>query len=220
MKKPVFGYLRTSGPSQISGDGFERQKDAIEGYCKAQKLKLAEIFSDAAVSGTKDGFDRDGLTELMVALKSNGVRTFIVESASRLARDLMVQEIILSDCRKHGITVFDSSGIDLTVSDDDPTRKMVRQILGAVAEFEKSSLVQKLAASRRRIRKTGEKCEGAPSYVELNHPAVPIVHEMRKKKHKYQTIVDRLNDEGIKTLRGGKWHRQTVAQIWALAKRN
>jgi DNA invertase Pin-like site-specific DNA recombinase len=219
MATEVFSYLRVSGKGQIEGDGFTRQRKAIKDYCKSHGFKVKAEFRDEGVSGTKDGFDRDGLTELMIALKSNGVRTFIVENASRLARDLMIQEIILSDCRKHGITVLESSGIDLTVSDNDPTRKLVRQILGAVAEFEKSSLVQKLAASRKRIRKKGQKCEGAKSYLECNHPAVEIISKMRtgdksKKRESFQTISDYLNESKISTLRGGLWTRQQVNQVW------
>jgi DNA invertase Pin-like site-specific DNA recombinase len=213
MRAPVFGYLRVSGSGQIGGDGFKRQKDAITRFCKANKFKLVQLYKDAAVSGTKDGFDRDGLTDLMVDMKSNGIRTFIVESASRLARDLMVQEIILSDCRKHHITVYDASGMDLTVNDDDPTRKLVRQILGAVAEFEKSSLVQKLAVARRRIRRSGRKCEGAPSYLDVNHPALEIIKGMRQDRISYQKIADFLLQREIPTLRGGTWTKQQVHLI-------
>jgi DNA invertase Pin-like site-specific DNA recombinase len=214
MKIQVYGYLRVSGNGQIGGDGFKRQKEAISRFCEASNLKLVQTFTDAAVSGTRDGFDRDGLTDLMVSMKSNGVKTFVVESASRLARDLMVQEVILNDCRKHRITVYDSSGIDLTVNDDDPTRKMVRQILGAVAEFEKSSTNQKLAAARRRIRNSGKKCEGAPGYVDNHHPAVEIIKRMRRERISFKKIADYLVEQGIATLKGGKWTKQQVHLIW------
>ena len=70
----------------------------------------------------------------------------------------------------HGaLSLGTSKGISLVAAsapthfiEDTPTAVLVRQVLGAVAEFEKTSLVAKLAAARRRKRiATGEKVEGA-----------------------------------------------------------
>ena len=59
--------------------------------------------------------DRPGWTDLFVALKANGVRSVIVESATRLARDLRISEIILGEFRKLGVRVISADGgIDLT----------------------------------------------------------------------------------------------------------
>ena len=215
MATPCFSYLRTSGPSQKGNDGFPRQRAAIAAYAKAHKLKVIQEFSDEGVSGTEDGFDRPGLTEMMIALKSNGTRTFIVENATRLARDLMVQEVLLSDCRKHGIQVLDASGIDLVNIDGDPTRTLIRQILGAVAQWEKSMLVQKLAASRKRLRKTGKKVEGAKSYAEKGHPAVERIRQLRENGLSFERIATTLNEEGMPTLRGSKWAATQVQRILA-----
>lgn len=53
---------------------------------------------------------------------SFSVRTIhIVETASRFARDLMVQEVDHSKLRERGIHL-----------DDTPTAKLVRQVLGAI----------------------------------------------------------------------------------------
>lgn len=45
-------------------------------------------------------------------------------------------------------------------TDETPAAVMVRQILGAVSEFEKASLVQKLRQARERKRATTGRCEG------------------------------------------------------------
>jgi len=212
--KPAFSYLRVSSKGQEKGDGFDRQRDAINAFAKANGFQIIQEFADNGVSGCTDGYDREGLTELMIALKANGVKTIIVENASRLARKLMVQEVILDDCRKNGFVVFDTTGNDLTAPDDDPTRTLIRQVLGSVAQFEKSLLVQKLAASRRRIRKKGVKCEGAKNYQELNHPAVARTLELRLNRVSFQKIADTLNSEGISTLRGSKWLPTQIQRIY------
>src|SRR5438067_639522 len=113
MKTKAFSYLRVAGLGQVKGDGFTRQQDAIKRYSKANQFEIVQEFRDEGVSGTKDAFDRDGLTDLFVALKSNGVKTVLVENADRLARDLMISEIILSEFRKIGVKVIAAdSGTD------------------------------------------------------------------------------------------------------------
>ena len=98
------------------------------------------------MSGAKELSDRPGLAALLDRLESNGVRTVIVERADRLARDLMVQEVIVAQFVKAGARIVTADGVDLT-SDADPTRRLIRQVLGAVAEFEKNLLVLKLRAA-------------------------------------------------------------------------
>ena len=43
--------------------------------------------------------------------------------------------------------------------DDGPTSKLIRQILGAVSEFDKAMTVAKLKGARDRVRRTRGKCE-------------------------------------------------------------
>ncbi len=50
--------------------------------------------------------------------------------------------------------------------DDGPTSKLIRQILGAVSEFDKAMIVAKLKGARDRARRARGKCEGRKSYAE------------------------------------------------------
>ena len=127
--------------------------------------------------------DRPGLAALLDRLESNGVRTVVVERADRLARDLMVQEVILAQFAKIGARILTSDGVDLTCADDDPTRRLVRQILGAVAEFEKNVLVLKLRAARERKRRRGERVEGVKPYGHFPAEAA-IIERMRMLRRK------------------------------------
>ena len=92
---------------------------------------------------------------------SNGARTIIVESPDRFARDLTVQLAGHDMLKARGMTLI-AAPAPMQFVEDTPTAVLVRQVLGAVAEFEKTTLVAKLAAARRRKRMaTGEKVEGA-----------------------------------------------------------
>jgi DNA invertase Pin-like site-specific DNA recombinase len=216
MRTKAFSYLRVSGKGQVDGDGFPRQKEAVEKYAKANRLEIAQEFRDEGISGTKEVFDRPGLTDLFVALRANGVRLVICETSSRLARDLMVGEVILAEFRKLGTKVIAAdSGVDLTAGNNDPTSVLIRQILGAVSEFEKSILVQKLRASRLRIRRAGGRCEGKKPYGHTAEEAriVESILSYRKDGKSYVAISEQLNADGIKSRSGKRWHPTQVQRV-------
>lgn len=215
-KEKAFGYLRTSGKGQIGNDGFPRQREAITRYAKSNKIEIVQEFGDEAVTGTVDAMDRPGLTDLFVALKANGVRLVLLENPSRLARDLMISEIILGEFRKIGVRVISADGgIDLTLGNDDPSGKLIRQILGAVSEWEKCALVQKLRASRLRIRRAGGRCEGNKPYGHTpeEQETVDSILSLRKSGKSYVAIAEQLNGEGVKSRSGAKWHPTQVQRV-------
>jgi hypothetical protein len=59
--------------------------------------------------------------------------------------------------------------------EDTPTAVLVRQVLGAIAQFEKASLVAELKAARNRQRARQAKCEGRKSHAEMNPELVAPV---------------------------------------------
>lgn len=109
---------------------------------------------------------RPGFMGALEKIASNGVRTVIVETASRFARDLIVQETGWKRLQAEGITLIAADSPDQFV-DDTPTAVLIRQILGAVAQFDKAMTVAKLRGAReRKRRKTGCKVEGRKSWLE------------------------------------------------------
>jgi len=224
MKTKAFMYLRVSGKSQIAGDGFPRQRLAINEYCEQHQIEIEREFVEKGVSGTKDAFDREALTEMFVALKASGVKMVLVERADRLARDLMVSEILLGEFRKIGVKVISAEcGTELTVEDNDPTKKLLRQFLGAISEWEKSIIVQKLRAARMRIKLAKGKCEGRKAYGTTPAEQGVIAQMLAFKKVGYTMaeIAAKLNLQGIRPrtpARDGKatvWHPTTVQRILA-----
>lgn len=212
-------YVRVSGKGQSGGDGPERQRQAIDRFAKASKLSVLEEYSDLGVSGKTELADRPGLARLIDRLQANGIRTVIVERADRLARDLMVQEVILDQFAKLGASILTADGVDLT-SSDDPTRRLIRQVLGAVAEFEKNVTVLKLRAARERKRAKGERVEGVKPYG--HHPAEQAVIErmkrLRRKPAKGRRlsvakIAEQLNVEGHRNRAGREWSAQLVHHV-------
>lgn len=223
MKKtPAVSYLRVSGKAQAGADkdGFPRQQEAVAKFAQRNGYEIVDEFRDEGVSGTRDLENRPALAALIDRIASNGVRVVIVERADRLARDLMIGEVILREFAKHGATVLTADGQDLTAGSDDPTRKLIRQVLGAVSEFEKSVLVLKLRAARERKRARGERVEGVKPFGYFPGESVIIdrMRALRRKPKKgdrksFAEIAAILNGEGIPTRSGRPWAAQTVGGI-------
>jgi DNA invertase Pin-like site-specific DNA recombinase len=90
------------------------------------------------------------------------VRLVLVETASRFARDLIVQETGWRFLQERGIELIAAESPEAFVADT-PTAVLIRQILGAISQFEKASLVAKLKVARVRKRQQTGKCEGRKS---------------------------------------------------------
>ena len=81
------------------------------------------------------------------------------------ARDLAVQLAGHDHLKGLGVTLIPATAPDHFI-EDTPTAVLVRQVLGAIAQFEKASLVAKMKAARDRKIAAGEKCGGRHSYAE------------------------------------------------------
>jgi DNA invertase Pin-like site-specific DNA recombinase len=209
----AYSYLRVSGRGQIEGDGFPRQAATILQYAAANELEVVEEFREKGVSGTKELDDRPALAELFVALEENGVKTVLIEKLDRLARDLMVQESIIADLRKRGFTLISAYEPDLC--SDDPSRKLMRQIMGAIAEYDKAMIVQKLRAARQRKKARHGKGEGRHAFGEKPEEAAALeqIRAWRTLNLNTTQIAEMLNTNQIKSRSGKLWLGTTVAKI-------
>jgi len=204
MRK-AFAYLRVSTEGQVDKDGFIRQQAAIESYARSHDVEIVRFFEEKGVSGTE--YKRPALTELMSELLSDGIQLVLIEKLDRLARDLMVQERIIADLRHEKIELISTCEPDLCV--DDPTRKLMRQIMGAIAEWDKSMLVAKLQAARRRSQRK----QGRKPFADKG-----IIARMKNLKEQglnYPAIAKKLNSEGHKTQTGSKWFPASVSRTLA-----
>ena len=153
MKTKAIAYLRTSSAANVGADkdSEKRQRTAIAAFAKAHGYEVVESFYDAAVSGADPVGERPGFRAMMDRIAGNGVRVIIVESPDRFARDLAVQIAGHDYLKGLGVALVPTSAPDF-FAEDTPTAVLVRQVLGAIAQFEKASLVAKMKAARDRKR--------------------------------------------------------------------
>jgi DNA invertase Pin-like site-specific DNA recombinase len=181
LRTPAVAYLRTSSAANVGADkdSDKRQRVAIQGYAKRAGFEIVGEYYDPGVSGADPIEGRKGFAEPLDRVENNGV-SVIVEDASRFPRELVVQELGIAPLAKRGVRLLTASGDDLTDSDD-LGRKMMRQVAGAFAEYEKGRLVAKLRSGRERKRKeTGRKVGGRKSHAELWPEVVAEAKRLRR----------------------------------------
>ena len=219
--RKAVAYLRTSSKTNVGPDkdSDKRQLAAIKDYAKAAGFEIVETFYDAAVSGADPVDDRPGFAEMLERLMSNGARTILVESPDRFARDLMVQLAGHDMLKVKGITLIAASSPSHFI-EDTPTAVLVRQVLGAVAQFEKATTVAKLAAARKRKRLATGKCEGRKSLAEANPNAVALAKRLSRRKPKggkmsLRAVSAELAAHGYLNERGKPFNPKSVAVMLA-----
>ena len=158
--KEAYGYLRvsTKGQAKEGKNGYKRQKEVIDSFAKNTGLKIVRYYKEP-VSGCKNGDERPAFMEMVdTILRHNGVSCIVIEGMDRLARELMIQEQLISYLASKGIELYSANtGENVTQAiKDDPVKKAMVQMQGVFAEFVKSRLVKKLRKAREAVRdKTG-----------------------------------------------------------------
>lgn len=220
MKKTAVAYYRTSSATNVGADkdSLKRQKDAVFSFAKSNKIEIVKEYYDASVSGADPIDAREGFSDMLAYMSGNGAKTILVENASRFARDLTVQLTGHSKLQDLG---YDLIPVDAPsyFTDDTPTAQMVRSILGAVSEFEKSSLVAKLKAARVRKRKETGRCEGRKKAIELNPQLLSEARRLRRKnpvsgkRLSYQKVANELYELGYMTSFGKPYQKDFIYRM-------
>ena len=200
---PAVAYLRTSSATNAGPDkdSDKRQRAAIAAFAKAHGYVIVEEFYDAAVSGADPIAERPGFKAMIDRIASNGVRCILVESPDRFARDLTVQLTGHDYLKGLGVTLVPTSAPDF-FTEDTPTAVLVRQVLGAIAQFEKTSLVAKLKAARDRKKAATGKCGGRKTYAEARPDVVLLAKQMHDDGMSLRDIAAALAEQGYLTAGG------------------
>jgi DNA invertase Pin-like site-specific DNA recombinase len=209
----AFGYMRTSSAAGVGvdKDSETRQRAAIAGYAQGAGYQVVEWFYDAKVKGEDVVTTRPGFSEMLERIATNGVRTIIVESPDRFARDLAVGLAGHDYLKTIGVTLIPASAPDFYI-EDTPTAVLVRQVLGAIAQFEKATIVMRSRVARERKRAATGKCEGRKSHAERDPALVARAKDLARTLS-LRDVGAVLEIEGYTTKAGRRYGPSAVASM-------
>jgi len=147
MKVAIYCRVSTSGQTT------ENQKRDLTRYCDSRDWPVAQVFEDVGVSGAKDR--RPALDDLMRQAKQKKFNTVVVWKFDRFARSTQHLLQALTEFQALGVDfVSCSEGVDTST----PAGRMVFTFLGAVAEFERSLIKERVKAGIERAQAAGVHC--------------------------------------------------------------
>ena len=117
-----------------------------------------------------------------------------------------------------GVSLIPASAPDFFL-EDTPTAVLVRQVLGAIAQFDKATIVAKLKAARDRKREATGKCEGRKRYAERDteRDRAMMAKVMELSAHRprmsLRQISAQLAEAGYRTPRGLSCSASAVASM-------
>lgn len=139
----IYGYARVSTDKQELDVQVKTLKEA--GATKIFKEKI---------SGTSK--NKKELNNLLEVIKSGD--TLVVTKADRIARSLSQLEKVVTDLTNKGVTVLIlNMGTFTSENMDNPMTKLLFNVLGAFAEFERSMIIERTQEGIRDAKEKGVK---------------------------------------------------------------
>jgi DNA invertase Pin-like site-specific DNA recombinase len=221
-------YLRVSTEGQADdGQGLLIQEAACREWLRSRRDRLVEVCSDAGRSGGLDVGHRPGLARALALVAADRADGVLVHRLDRLARDLVLQEQLLAELHRRGkglASCDPTEDASLVHSPDDPTRALVRRMLGSIAQYEREVIRLRLMAGRARKALDGGYAGGAPPFgfaaVRGQLAAVPdeqrtlrLMRRLAAEGVSYRLIAGELERREMAPRSGGKWHPATIRGI-------
>ena len=147
----VVMYMRTSSAANVGDDkdSESRQRARCQEFADSRSYTIMQEYKDPAVSGTDPLISRPGFSGMVADCVQYGIKTILVESGDRFARDLVVQETGIQWLRDLGIEMVCADNVE-QYTNPGCTGALVRQMLGAVNECVAAQARERLAHGRQK----------------------------------------------------------------------
>lgn len=225
------GYIRVSTAEQVAGNGLDVQEQAIREYAKRTGVRLVSVERDEGESGSNGLDTRPGVARALKRVEAGEADMLLVYRFDRLARDLVLQETIVRQLQRRKLDreARPAQVVSVTEPDvegDDYTRDLVRQVLGAVAQYERAVIRSRMLNGKAAKRAKGEYVGGRPrfGYVAKDGALVPhkreqaavaLARKLRREGRSLRQIAEQLDDRGFAPKGGGSWQATQVSRLLA-----
>jgi DNA invertase Pin-like site-specific DNA recombinase len=150
MAKRAAIYLRVSTDRQT----LENQRQALQGVADRRGWEIVTVYTDAGISGSKERADRPGLNDMLKIATKGGFDVVMAWSIDRLGRSLIDLLGTIQHLEACSVDLYlDQQSIDTTT----PAGRLMFQICGAFAEFERSMIRQRISAGLSRAKAQGKR---------------------------------------------------------------
>jgi DNA invertase Pin-like site-specific DNA recombinase len=202
---PVVGYASCVRTGQAGTTELKDQASAITLECKRRGLLLTEVVAEKEIHSRK-ALARPALTYALDRIRSGDVQGLVVADLSRITRSAAELGTIIEWLTSLDVRLVAAAhGLD-TESEDG---RFAADMLVEVLRWERDRLSERTRNGLRAARMNG-KSSGRRAVTDDPGLSERIA-QMRAQGMTLQAIADRLNEEGVPTVRGGtKWRHSSV----------
>jgi site-specific DNA recombinase len=222
IKIKVAIYVRVSTQEQVlEGYSIPAQITVLKNYCASFQHIVYKVYHDLGISG-KNVEDRPSLRQLIEDAKAKKFDCVLVWKLNRLSRKLLDILSVVDIFTQNNISfVSFSEKFDTSTA----TGKMMLQMLGSIAEFERNTIVENVKLGMNERFQQGLSKGSKPfGYTYEDKKAVIVPDQAEAVKYMFETydksdgncitdLADYLNAKGYKTRRNGLWTRQYVRSM-------
>ena len=214
-------YARVSDELLAKEGTIESQVLALKKQIAAADHTLVKEYIDNGFSGPR--FDRPALDQMRKDLKTNVFDVIYFHQADRIAREVVIQTIIIEEILKHRKRLV-INGKDF---EKNPENNFTLQILGSVAELERAKIIERTTRGRQYRLSQGQLMGAGTNtfgydYIRKSPTSLPrmVVNEREAAivRRVFETYADtqigldkiaqHLEEEGVSTKKGRKlWRR-------------
>ncbi len=215
-------YTRISTDEVNQPYSLGAQHDRLAAFVASQPdWQVVARYTDQA-SGKN--LERPALTELRTAAAAGRFDLLLVYRVDRLSRNLGQLVALIEELQGHDVGFRSATeGFDTA----NPAGRMLVQLLGSFAEFERASLLDRIGAGMERKAARGEWCGGTPPYgyrkprgtsiLEPDPATAPVVASIFRRyvetREGGRQIAAWLDGQGVRTRTGGRWSTTSVLDL-------
>ena len=220
-------YARVSTDIQEARGSIGSQLEVLRVRAEGDQHEVVAEYLDDGYSGAR--LDRPALDRLRDGAEAGLFEAVLCLTPDRLARVYAYQVLILDELQRHGVRVLFT---DAPTLDDDPQARLLTQVQGVIAEYERAKIAERNRRGRLYRARAGEpvawkapygyrriaRTEATPAHLEVIEPEATVVRRIFDDYvvggHSVRRIVFRLYDEKIPSPSGKPmWRCCTVSRI-------
>lgn len=145
-------YMRVSSEDQAKEGTIQIQEEALKRYCLTRDYLISDFYRDDGVTGTLPLEKRPEGKRLLTDAKAGRFDVVIVHKLDRLGRKQIVILNAAADLEKLSIGLISATESFETVT---PAGRMMFQVMGSVAELDRSNRIQTMVSGRDRYAAMG-----------------------------------------------------------------
>ena len=223
-------YTRVSTDEQArEGVSLQAQEARGRAYCELHGLAIENVYCDEAVSGSKPLAERPQGSRLCTDVAAGRVRHVIALKLDRLFRDAIDCLEVSRDWETADVAMH---LIDLggqAVNSASAMGRFMITVLAGAAEMERNLIRERTRLALHHKRERGDRLGGTPLGFLASSPGAPltvldeeletvrVILRLRQRdpeRWTFRAIAERLEREGRRTKRGGRWEAMTIKRVW------